>query len=66
MVVHISVISGSSPYIHHRTEAGRIWKQLERDERKRKAAEKKKKEEESKIMDLIKSRGIKVEQRKGK
>jgi len=48
-----------------RAEAGRIWKQLDRDERKRKAAEKKKKEEESKIMDLIKARGIKVEQRKG-
>ena len=44
----------------------RISKEKERDERKRAAAEKKKKEEERKILNEIKSKGIKVEKIKGR
>lgn len=43
----------------------RIAKEQERDERKRAAAERKRKEEERRILDLIRSRGIKVERQKG-
>ena len=44
----------------------RISKEQERDERKRTAVEKKKKEEERKILNEIKSKGIKVEKIKGR
>ena len=44
----------------------RISKEKERDERKRAAAEKKKKEEERKVLNEIKSKGIKVEKIKGR
>ena len=49
-----------------RSDAVRISKEQERDERKRTAVEKKKKEEERKILNEIKSKGIKVEKIKGR
>ena len=49
-----------------RSDAVRISKEQERDERKRTAVEKRKKEEERKILNEIKSKGIKVEKIKGR
>jgi len=48
-----------------RSDSVRLSKEKERDERKRAMIEKKKKAEEKKILDEIRSRGIKVEQKKG-
>ena len=48
-----------------RTDAVRIAKEKERDERKRQVAEKKKAAEEAKVIDLLRARGFKIEQRKG-
>lgn len=48
-----------------RTDAVRIAKEKERDERKRQVAEKKKAAEEAKVIDLLRARGFKIEQKKG-
>ena len=48
-----------------RSSAVRVNAEKERDARKRALAEKRRKDEERKILDVIKARGISVEQKKG-
>jgi len=61
----LKVDSKHSELLKLRSDAVRLAKEKERDERKRAMIEKKKKTEEKKILDEIRSRGIKVEQKKG-